>query len=324
MSSATRTFIYKLLRKKRIKLNGKRAEGGELLKAGDVIEFHLSQETMESSRKNNDSINPIHNTAHGDTLRNLRRDEEDIAPSKGSHPHSYDSGLPPIVYEDENLLIINKPAGLASHGGMKSTTPHLLARVLIYLGQKGDYSPYATFTPALCNRLDVNTSGLVVCGKNYQAIRAINALFATPSAIEKQYLAIVEGELTGSATLEGHYHKDTNTNIARITQGSNLPQVITQYTSISASTKYSLISINPITGRTHQIRAHMAAIGHPLAGDKKYGGKPMYSMKGQLLHCNMLKLTMPVLDYPASTTWTAKPPQEFIKVAEKMGISWYI
>jgi len=251
---------------------------------------------------------------------------------------------------------------MASHGGMKNKTPHLLALVLTYLQEKGDYPPDATFTPALCNRLDVNTSGLVICGKNYQAIRAVNALFASSGCIDKQYLGIVEGELTGTATLEGHYQKDTKTNTVRITpssQGvkptpkSSTPRhceeqsdeaiqeicktshgftyignnglspgdsaskrVITAYTSISVSGGRTLLSINPITGRSHQIRAHLASIGHPLTGDKKYGGKPVRLAPGQLLHCNQLRLTEPFMDYPINTTWTAEPPAYFMKLMQ--------
>jgi len=304
LNDATRSFIYKLLRKKRIKLNGKRAQGGELLQAGDTIEFHLSQDTLENSRK----------------IRVVSK--SGAPPPQGRAKTTHNNDLPPIVYEDENLLIINKPTGVASHGGMKSTTTHLLARVIAYLQQKGDYPPGATFTPALCNRLDVNTSGLVVCGKNYQALRAVNALFATPGAIQKQYLAIVEGELTGSATLLGLYHKDTSTNTVYITNCDAVPTVTitaantvtTQYTSLAISDGRTLVSVNPVTGRSHQIRAHLAAIGHPLLGDTKYGSTRVSNTQGQLLHCNRLELTQPLLDYPINTAWVAEPPEGFFTI----------
>ena len=312
LNGATRSLIYKLLRKKRIKFNGKRAEGGELLQAGDTIEFHLSQETLASLRSEG---------ALPDGKAMPLGDEFPSSSNKAAQQHKprlrgngitpYDYELPPIIFEDENLLIIDKPAGMASHGGMKSNTPHLLARVLKYLQQKGDYPPGATFTPALCNRLDVNTSGLVICGKNYQALRAMNTLFASPGAIEKQYLAVVEGELTGSARLLGHYFKDARTNTVRITQDDKPPQAITQYTSLAVSDGCSLVSVNPITGRSHQIRAHLAAVGHPLVGDKKYGGKPAHNMQGQRLHCNILRLAKPFLDYPIGTSWVAEPPEGF-------------
>ena len=282
LNTAPHSLVYKLLRKKRIKLNGKRARGNELLQNGGIITLHISNENLKSCRG--------------------------VAePTKTSSQTALD-----IVYEDADLLIINKPAGIPSHGGMKSKDVHLLSQALSYLRQTDAYPPDATFTPALCNRLDVNTSGLVICGKNYQAIRAANTLLATPGSIDKEYLAVVEGELLGSKTLEGYYKKDTTANIAHIAQnGEGLP-VITKYKSLAAAKDYTLVSINPITGRSHQIRAHMAAIGHPLAGDKKYGGKPVKYLTSQLLHCRRLTIAAPsALPYPIGTTWEAAPPEKF-------------
>ena len=361
LNNASRSFIYKLLRKKRIKLNGKRAEGGELLRDGDIIEFFLSRETLENCRKTQDigsqKNGPTQKAAdlavsqplpHGETLRPT---------TGGTVPHgSQPIGsapaftMPEIIFEDEHLLIINKPAGMPSHGGMKGKDAHLLARVLYYLRETGAYPVGATFTPALCNRLDVNTSGLVICGKNYQAIRAVNELFAnvenvskyeqtqfnptmTITCVEKEYLAVVDGELHGEATLYGQYHKDTATNTARVTMdvagstahaaadthasdttvSSPTPQVITAYKSLAVAKGRSLLSVSPITGRSHQIRAHLAAIGHPLSGDKKYGGKPTPYATAQLLHCMRITLAQPILSYPTGITWTAPASESFKK-----------
>jgi len=314
LNNASRSFIYKLLRKKRIKLNGKRAEGSELLRVGDAITLHLSQETLDECRKGRYESPPEHNNSVTFPVF-----------TKGPKP---DFRLA-IVYEDENLLIINKPAGIASHGGMKSKATHLLAEILAYLRQNGDFPPNATFTPALCNRLDVNTSGLVICGKNYQALRAINALFTNSGShvaavsagdgvmpagyIDKEYLAVIDGKLLGSAILEGHYQKDTDTNIARITNTNCEPRAITVYKSLAVSSERSLLSVNPITGRSHQIRAHLASIGHPLSGDKKYGGKPTPYTSAQLLHCRRLTLNKAVLSYPAGMSWSADLHDGFMK-----------
>jgi len=353
LSDASRVFIYKLLRKKRIKLNGKRAEGAELLKAGDAITLHLSQETLDSCRNIAEHISP---SLRGEAkaiqhkpllwkssgLRHNARNGEDDAfwhnpdDQSGQHHNNPDLKIPPIVYEDENLLIINKPAGMASHGGMKGKDSHLLARVLQYLRETGAYPPGATFTPALCNRLDVNTSGLVICGKNYQALRAVNALFAIsalgrcPSAnsfgggvvlsggVDKEYLAVVDGQLHGSAVLEGNYQKDTAANIARITNADREPQAITAYKSLAVSNGRTLLAVNPITGRSHQIRAHLASIGHPLSGDKKYGGKPTSYASAQLLHCRRLTFNRAVLSYPVGMSWAAALPDGFVKcIAEE-------
>jgi len=290
--NAPHSLVYKLLRKKRIKFNGKRAAGSELLKDGDVIGLYLSQETMEGLRGS---------------------PEVAILPSHTMSPE--------IVYEDQHLLIINKPAGTPSQGGMKSKSPHLLAWALHYLQETGAYPPGAAFTPALCNRLDVNTSGLVVCGKSYQAIRAVNTLFATPGSIKKAYLAVVDGELHGSATLDGHYMKNVAANIAQISSSPDEPRAITEYKSVAVAGGRTLLSINPITGRSHQIRAHLASIGHPLCGDKKYGGKQIPGFAGQLLHCH--SLTFPKMDglYAEGISWTTAPPKGFVRCLRDWGLA---
>ena len=315
LNNASRSFIYKLLRKKRIKLNSKRALGGELLQAGDVIGFYLSPETLAVCRGERvvDSV-----AGQGPAPPSL--------PAQRSNPEL------DIIFEDEYLLVVNKPAGMPSHGGMKGKDVHLLSLVLHYLRQTGAYPTDAAFVPALCNRLDVNTSGLVVCGKNYQALRAINALFADastnpdsdstetglraanltkPAAIEKEYLTVVDGQLSGSATLDGHYYKDTATNTACVTNATCAPRVITAYKSLAVAGGRSLLSVSPITGRSHQIRAHLAAIGHPLSGDRKYGGKPTPYAPAQLLHCKRMMLMLPVLSYPTGTAWVADLPDSF-------------
>jgi len=326
-NNAPHSFIYKLLRKKRVKLNSRRAIGGESLQTGDELRFFLSQETIDSCRK----------------------------------PRIFATAKPltDIIFEDDNLLIINKPAGLPSQGGMpetrktamasgtsevgkssaegdssEGTNPdHLLARMLFYLQEHGNYSPYSDFIPALCNRLDVNTSGLIICGKNLRALQTINALFAD-RAVNKEYLAVahgVLGKVGHSKTLEGYYQKDPHTNTALITLNPlphhlRNPQdsashtenpagktlAITAYTVLATSKDYSLLSIKPITGRSHQIRAHLASIGHPLAGDKKYGGKPTPYAPAQLLHCLRLELTQQtILPYPPGIAWEAPLPEGF-------------
>jgi len=316
MKAAPHSLIYRLLRKKRIKLNGKRAVGSELLKDGDVIGLYLAPETLESLRQVPDELPWIKSSKPPISLC-PKSSKPDVTPPETLLS---ESSKPKIIYEDEHLLIINKPPGMPSYGGMKTKEPHLLAHALDYLRQTGAYPPDATFTPALCNRLDVNTSGLVICGKNYQAIRAINTMFAAQGSIGKEYLAIVDGELTGKATLEGYYQKDTSANIAKISDTPGEPRAITAYESLQVAGGHSLISVNPITGRSHQIRAHLASIGHPLSGDKKYGGKPLLSGNVMRLHCRRLTINTPsTLPYPVGTTWTAEPPDDFVRCAKALG-----
>jgi len=254
-NNASHFLIYKLLRKKRIKLNDTRAEGNEILSAGDVLRIFLSDETLADMRK-----------------------DREIHVAKA---------LTGIRYEDENILVVNKPAGLASHGGMKNDDS-LLARVLYYL-HKTD------FTPALCNRLDVNTSGLVICGKSIHGLQAVNALFAC-GGIKKEYIAAVHGRpgnLRETHTLRGRYKKNPHTNTAEVfdKQVPESKEIITKFTVLEYMGDFSLVLLEPITGRSHQLRVHMAKIGHPLCGDKKYGSPPVSFAKHQLLHCSRLTIT---------------------------------
>jgi len=297
LNNAPHSFVYKLLRKKRIKLNGSRAYGNELLREGDELRLFLSKETIASCRK--------------------ARLFEPATP------------LTDIIYEDEHLLVVNKPAGLPSQGGMDSSD-HLLARVQYYLQESGAYDPQADFTPALCNRLDVNTSGLVICGKTLHALQAINALFAG-RGMDKEYLTVVHGTVGRegeSATLEGVYEKDSASNIARISPrpaGPHETAAITSYTvsAISHSRKYSLLSVNPITGRSHQIRAHLASIGHPIVGDVKYRGKPVKAAfspypQRTLLHCRHLAIIGATnMNLLTGVAWEATLPEDFHYVLER-------
>jgi 23S rRNA pseudouridine955/2504/2580 synthase len=290
LNNAPHSFIYKLLRKKRIKINGSRAAGSEILQTGDEIRLFLSEETITSCRK-------------------ARRFEE-AAP------------LTDIIFEDENLLAVNKPAGIASQGGAHDD--NLLARVLYYLQESGAYNENADFTPALCNRLDLNTSGLVICGKNLHALQAVNSLFANNN-VKKDYTAVVCGTVkTASAILESLYTKDSKTNTAAAVPLPNTDSavtkniIITSYTTLAVSGNYSLLSVSPVTGRSHQIRAHLASIGHPLAGDKKYGGDTSLAPH-QLLHCRRLEISaQTALPYPVGTAWEAPLPKDMKKIIQRL------
>ena len=283
LNTAPQTFIYKMLRKKNITLNGGKAKGAEQLKAGDTITLFLADETIAKFRET--------------------RKIAEARPLTG------------IVFEDDALLIINKPQGLPSHGGINKKDDHLLGRALYYLQSTGAYDPSDTFVPALCNRLDVNTSGLVVCGKTLHALQDMNALFAEQK-MDKEYITVVEGNIGKvgkSRVLRGFYQKEGNNNLARVVETETNTIVTTAYTvlDISHDGNYSLVSVNPITGRSHQIRAHFASIGHPLAGDRKYGGHKTPFGQSQLLHCHRLSVA------DSHITWEAPLPKGLKKCVEE-------
>ena len=248
------SLLYKSIRLKKIKVNRKRAEVGTVLCEGDTVQCFLAEEFFERGRKKDYSESAV---LSGETLSRMRANLK-------------------IVYEDENILLLNKPAGLSVHEDESTKTNTLIAYVQSYLFSKGEYEPEKeqSFAPALCNRLDKNTSGIVIAAKNAEALRIMNEKIKERS-IDKFYLAAVHGvPKKSSDTLRGYLVKNEKTNTVKVydtppKHGGK--EIITKYNLLSKRGDQSLVEIELLTGRTHQIRAHMAYIGHPLVGDGKYG-----------------------------------------------------
>ncbi|MCL2399318.1 MAG: RluA family pseudouridine synthase [Defluviitaleaceae bacterium] len=283
---APKSLIYKLLRKKRIKLNGKRAEGSEITAIGDQVIFYLASETLQGFMK-----------------------EAKPKPKHVAEP-------PDIIHEDDNILLVNKPAGLLTHSDTANSQDTLVDRLSYYLYDEDD-----DFRPSVCNRLDRNTSGLVVSGKNMASIQALNSIFASRQ-VEKIYLAVVCGRLENAGVLKGYMIKDEKANQSYI-----LPQqqegavfIHTEYSTLSATDNFSLIRVQIHTGKSHQIRLHFSTLGHPLAGDIKYGGKRLENHRGQLLHCYSLKfsnLKSGYLSYLSNRQWKASLPKIYENFLQK-------
>lgn len=262
LNNAPKSFIYKMLRKKNIVLNDKKAEGSEILQINDVIKLYLADETIDKFSK------------HGDI---------DIV----------DQELD-ILYEDKNILIINKPIGMLSQ---KATDKDLsmVEYVTSYMLKSNQISKkqLISFKPGICNRLDRNTSGIIIAGKTLVGLQEMARLFKS-RRIDKYYLCIVKGQLKKAKTITGYLTKDKNSNIVTISQKSQTKSdyIRTEYKPISYSMDdYTLLEVKLITGKSHQIRAHLASIGHPIIGDYKYGDektnnyfKQKYGLKHQLLH----------------------------------------
>lgn len=239
--SISSSLRYKLIRKKRIKLNKKRCSPNDRLSEGDTITLYISSALLEPAKKS-----------------------------------SLLSSLPiDVVYEDENILVLNKPRGLKSQPDTNGEDS-VISRLISYLISKGEYRPETerSFTPALCNRLDRNTKGLLIAAKNAAALRILNEKIKNRE-IKKLYLCVVEGRpKENHAVLKGWWTKDSKQNIATISSviSPDAKEVITEYWVKKAMANTSLLEISLHTGRSHQIRAHMASIENPLVGDKKYGG----------------------------------------------------
>ncbi len=242
-------MLYKFLRTKKIKVNRKRADGAVMLNENDVVSCYISDEFFSD----------------GDRSGNITKKHFFL-----EAPCELD-----IIHEDDNILIVNKPVGLVVHADDNRTADTLVARVLHYLYNSGSYSPEteSSFTPALCNRLDRNTSGLVIAAKNAAALREVNRLIKE-NKVHKSYLCITTSPPPKKQdTMKAYHMKPENGKVVKISlkKLNGYREIITRYKVLSQKDKMCLVKIDLITGRTHQIRAHMAFAGAPLLGDDKYG-----------------------------------------------------
>lgn len=292
-------FLYKMLRKKNITLNGKKAEGRELLQEGDVVTCYFAEETLQKFTGNT-SLSEYHLA-----YRKLGKVE--------------------VVWEDGDIIILNKPVGMLAQkadAGDLSLNEWLIG----YLLDRGamDEEGLYFFKPSVCNRLDRNTSGLVLCGKSLAGSQALSRLIRE-RRISKFYRTICVGEMQGDRTLDGYLVKDQRTNRVRITEeageaGQTGERVRTAYHPLGAANGFTLLEVELITGKSHQIRAHLASIGHPIVGDYKYGDrlvndrmKAEYGLESQLLHAARVV-------FPDGREITAKVPELFGMLEESLGL----
>jgi 23S rRNA pseudouridine955/2504/2580 synthase len=281
MNKAPSSFFYKMMRKKNITLNGKKCEGTERVQPGDVVKLFLADETIDQFRE----VKPIPgvNGSAG------KRENSAIGQPK-KVPAKVKLN---IVYEDKDILLINKPAGMLSQKA-KPEDVSLNEYMISYLLSAGRITDaqLETFRPSVCNRLDRNTSGMVICGKSLRGAQEMAKLLKNRT-LRKRYLCLVKGVLKGEQRIEGHLIKDEKTNqvtIHRTPVEGSVP-IVTVYRNMLDNGQVTLLEVELITGKSHQIRAHLASIGHEIIGDMKYGDPVMnkdfgdrYGLRIQLLH----------------------------------------
>ncbi len=255
LNKANQSFIYKMLRKKNIKLNSAKAEPEEILKIDDLVQLYLSDDTIDKFReKKTLNMSEIHFET---------------------------------VYEDNNILVVNKPIGLSSQPD-ETSSKNLVDEIKVYLDAKEENISF-TFKPAVCNRLDKNTSGLVIAAKNYDTLKQTNKSIRERN-IKKFYMAKVHGIIKDNLELKDYLIKDEYKNMVKIVknQEENAKIVVTNAHPVEVEGNFTWVEVEIETGRAHQIRAHLSSIGHPIAGDKKYGKRD--NEKYQVLHAYKLVL----------------------------------
>lgn len=350
MPDAPKSFFYKMMRKKNIVLNGKKVSGSERIQTGDQIKLFLADETIEGFRSGKkaqevdlgarqmpQAKRPTNGARHlsqakrptngAQQMPQAKRMEKGVRQGKIELQQGhYDRNLPPlqIVYEDAQFLVVNKPVGVLSQKADRNDRS-IVEQITDYLA---DNAADDTFRPGICNRLDRNTSGLIVAGKTVRALQDMNKRFKERT-ICKYYLCVVHGSVSKKQYLKGYLEKDSRTNKVTVRQqpGPNSVPIATEYLPLQQGMyqgeSFTLLQVHLITGKSHQIRAHLASIGHPLVGDVKYSTKrasafdrEQLHQQVQLLHAWQLIFTAHGKEY----VWKAELPDNFAQILRRLGI----
>lgn len=277
LDKAPSSFVYKMLRKKNITLNGKKAVGDEILEDNDIVTLFLSEETIDKFKKYTGSVSSDLNKKN---------------PNYGNLN---------ILYKTSDILAVHKDAGVLSQKA-KADDYSINEMIVDYCQREGIVSSDSTFKPSVCNRLDRNTSGIILAGISLKGSRYLSKILRTRE-LEKYYFAVVKGLMDKETEQKAYITKDSGTNVSELvnaevfTGKEDYDYIETYFTPLSSNGKYTLLKIHLITGKSHQIRAGLKALGYPLIGDYKYGDADVnayfrnkYGLKSQLLHAGQVIL----------------------------------
>ena len=296
LPNASSSFIYKMLRKKNITLDGHKASGTEILKIGSDVKIFFSDETFDKFSVDLSALKNEYDALSKLTLSGLK-----------------------IIFENDDILIADKPVNMLSQ---KSGISDISAneRLIGYLisNSRLDFEEFKTFKPSVCNRLDRNTTGLILMGKSLKGSQYLSQILKERS-IEKYYRTIVAGKVIEPQHIEGFLTKDKDRNIVKITDkkiDETSTEIKTEYRPIKSNNNVTLLEVHLITGKSHQIRAHLASIGHPIIGDPKYGDEKFnnifmrqYKIKTQLLHAYKVV-------FPDDNSYIAQMPQIYTTIID--------
>lgn len=290
MKDVPLSAIYKAIRKGDVKINGRKSKEKYMLQDGDIFETR----DIKSERKKVEFI-------------------------------KIDKNSLKISYEDKNILVVEKWPGVLVHSDKKNGEPTMTDHILSYLNEKGDFTPETevVFTPSPCNRLDRNTSGMVIFGKNFVATKAINEMIRE-RRIKKYYVAVVKGRVK-DGIYEAYISKNEDNNISKVylEERENTKKIAMEVKTIQSVGSYSFIEIDLLTGRSHQLRAHLSFLGNPILGDPKYGESKInsffenkYGLAYQFLYAYKLnfKDCPDELSYLENKTITESLPPIFKKI----------
>lgn len=303
---APKSFLYKMMRKKNIVLNGKKCDGSEKIKKNDEVKLFLADDTIENFRK-----------------------------KQATKKIQYPKKKLDIVYEDKDILIINKPSGMLSQKADNSDVSLNEYMIGYLLDNKSiTENELRTFKPSVCNRLDRNTSGIVMAGKSLKGLQFLSKVLKDRT-IKKYYLCLVNGKIDKGMNIKGYLKKDEKTNKVTIynEEVEDSSYIETEYEPLAYGDNTTLLKVHLITGRSHQIRAHLASINHSLVGDYKYGNQSSndnfrrkYNLKDQMLHSYEMVFDgeYEEYNYLREKTIKANPPKIFVEVLKGEGIDVFI